>query len=348
VEVTNLIKSLDLVKPALSMDASKPILTHFCFTNKKVKASTGDFYMSVKTNVDLELAIPGWFLYKFVSTLKNDIKFKINKNDLVTLTSGKSVNKLQGLPIKDFISPVIKGKPKNKLSINTEIINAIAGSLEFIGGKGSFPEYMGVMLTKNWVYATNARIITRAKVDLKLKDDEKVFLPKAFCVELIRSVEDLDIIEIYKDFIVAKGNTNNKLEMVHSISNLNFPDYVGTFKSFKEKMDTDIFKVSEDLLDCVNRINLMAQSLAGNKICKLKFGKDFVELCFDNKSFSNFNEVIEIKGCAIKDEVEMLISSLSSCVKSGDKFGLADNGKSKALYFLKEDLDMNILASLIG
>tara|TARA_R100001530_G_scaffold1886_1_gene3263 strand:- start:36179 stop:37222 length:1044 start_codon:yes stop_codon:yes gene_type:complete len=343
----DLLTSLNLVRPALSIKPYSPILTHFCFNDKRVEAYNGELYVGADTEVDFDLAVPGDFLYRFVSTLKKDIKFKTNKDNLVTLTSGKSVNKLQGLPAKDFNCPVISedDKPDITLTITEKFIDAIRDLLPFTGDDQLFPQYIGLLATSDYIYATNGRVISRAKIKLDLKSN--IFIPKSFCIELIRLISELETIEIFDNFITAYGTKGNKVEVIHSIPDVKFPDCKGMFTSFKKHLKTNVVDISDEFLDCFERINLVSQGLI-DKNCSIKFDKDCVEFDLDNKSFSHLNEKVEIKGCKIKDEVEVFIPSLFSCSKISDKFGVVDSGKSKVLYFIAEDSKIDILVSLVG
>ena len=342
----DLLASLDLVRPALSVKPYLPILTHFCFNDKRVEAYNGELYLAANTEIGFDLAISGEFLYKFVSTLKKDVEFKTDKSNLVTLISGKSVNKLQGLPIKDFNCPVIdkKNKPNVTLPITEELINAVKNLLPFTGEDQLFPQYIGLLVTPDYIYGTNGRIISRAKVKLKLKSD--IFIPKSFCRELIRLVSELETIEIFDNFITAYGTKGNEVEIIHSLPDVQFPDCKKMFTSFKKYLKTEVVSISDEFLDCFERINLVGQGLI-DKNCLIKFSKDCIEFDLDNKSFSHLNEKIEVKGCKIKDQVEVFTPSLFSCSKISDKFGVVDSGKSKVLYFIAEDSKIDILVSLV-
>ena len=190
-----IIDKLDVVKPALGMESPE---NHFCFLDKKVRANNKKLFIEVDFDLGLDAALPGDLLYKFLSTIKQEVGFTAKDFIVEIGTENKKIlNKMQGCNPQDF--PVIEDD-KNMLdgfTVDEKFIAVLERVFTFAGERPELPQYMGVMVTSDYLYSTNGGNVARHKLSLGLKN--KVFLPKAFCAELLRLADFLKEIKIYKN-----------------------------------------------------------------------------------------------------------------------------------------------------
>jgi DNA polymerase III sliding clamp (beta) subunit (PCNA family) len=194
------LKSINLVRPALSSQAFIPSLTHVAFNDGMVMAYNDITAIGVECSFDRNICLPGDFLIKLLGNLSADevVVQDVDKSSL-QFSGGRSKLKIPYLPIDDFPFHLSSDDSTYTINITPDIITGIEKCLISVGSDPTHPAQMGVTLESGGtLYSTNNFSISRyrTKEDIKLEGDVPVIFPTFFCHQLIamaRNFPDLAI-----------------------------------------------------------------------------------------------------------------------------------------------------------
>ena len=119
-----LLKTLNLAKPAIYMKDYLPILSHFLFSSQdeSVTAYNDIQAINVGCDADIDGCVPAELLIKTLSSLSGDTVLFTKHDGHLLVTSGKSKIKLPVLPAEDFPAVLpVTSKLLGKFSVTTEM-----------------------------------------------------------------------------------------------------------------------------------------------------------------------------------------------------------------------------------
>jgi DNA polymerase III sliding clamp (beta) subunit (PCNA family) len=184
----DLIEALRTVKPALS--SRNEVLSGFCFTSKTVMACNGLIAISVPCETDFAGAVTRKLL---------DILNRGSKRHSVELaaSAGELVWKEAELhfrlplrPPEEFQALFTMPTMPNDVAKLTEressdLLRCIAGCMRSLGSNSYDSDQLGVTVIPNGkgveMFATNARTLSKASLDIDLTCKRRVIIPAALC-----------------------------------------------------------------------------------------------------------------------------------------------------------------------
>lgn len=193
-----LLKSVQLVRPALSTQTFIPALSHIRICEGVAEAYNDVTAISVAlpTGVadDLDFCVPGDHIIKVLNSFgSNEVLIKRkSKEQSITVTSGRSNLKVPTLPSSDFPLKWPTGKPSGTIALDVHILKALERCLISVGADSTHPAQMGVTLCADEdgcavLYSTDNFTVSRATTDtpVKLPGGAPVILPTFFCEQLL-------------------------------------------------------------------------------------------------------------------------------------------------------------------
>ena len=178
-----LVKTLDLVKPALASNAMIPIFQCFTFQDGKVSAYDDAIAIVGPTEVEDTCGIHGATLLGLLSNSKaEDAEFVFKDREIVTVTLGKTVSKLPFYPLENFIfeAPAKKEAWAYKVPFTESLFDALKMCLETVSTDATQAALLGITIQGDKMYACNGDSLTR--VQLKHGTGKnRVLMSTAFC-----------------------------------------------------------------------------------------------------------------------------------------------------------------------
>ena len=211
----SLLRTINLIRPALSSQPYIPALTHIAFDGVTASAYNDITGISVRCDLDMEICLPGELLIKGLNSFGSE-EVLIQPNDAgVVLASGRSKLKLPTLPLSDHPFHGIEHQADSlaEINITAEILSGIERCLISVGDDPTHPAQMGVTLEECMnhavLYSTDNYSISRAKTKTKisLPGNVPVILPTFFCTQLIALAKAIPgeeiVLGIYSGYIRA-------------------------------------------------------------------------------------------------------------------------------------------------
>jgi len=176
-----LVKTLELVKPALATTNMIPIFQCFTFDQGTVSAYNDQIAIIGPTDFDVggSVAIHGNTLLGLLSNSSVKEAEFAQKGNEVIVTMGKSVSKLPFQPEENFLFHEPEEAWRFKLPYTENFNEAIRLCLETVSVDTTQTGLMGITLEDNLMYSCNGDCLTRIK--LKSKSKDRVLMPTAFC-----------------------------------------------------------------------------------------------------------------------------------------------------------------------
>jgi DNA polymerase III sliding clamp (beta) subunit (PCNA family) len=189
---TNLLKCLQLARPALSSQDYIPAYSHFRVAGGEVTAYNDVSAIAVTTDLDLDVCLPGDLLIKTLGTFTaTDVALARLEAGAYQLSSGRSKIKLPTIAVADFPLKWPK-ESADPVVLDDGILRGIELCLPGVGSDPSHPAQMGVTLDEQGehdavLFATDNATITRyvVKSDVALPGSSPVILPTFFCEQLL-------------------------------------------------------------------------------------------------------------------------------------------------------------------
>src|ERR1700722_729703 len=188
-----LIKTLELVKPALATTNQIPIFQCFIFKPGFVEAYDDQIAITGPCDGEQEFAVPGNTLLGLLSNSgAEEISLDL-KSDILVLTMSKSVSKLAFQPPESFIFQEPDPKWNLTLPFTTGLAEAVEGCLGSVAKATTQPALNGISFEGNKLYACNGDSLTRFTIEHTAK--ARVLLPTAFCSAVLKLWKALDVIK---------------------------------------------------------------------------------------------------------------------------------------------------------
>ncbi len=188
---SELVRTLELIKPALATNNVVPVFQCFVFHTGSVEAYDDTIAICGPCEVEEECAIHGNTLLGLLSNSKADEVSLEFKGDIAVLTMGKSVSKLPFQPKENFIFEEPDIKWPVKIPFTESFVGALKLALETVSSDTTQLALLGVSVVGNFLYSCNGDAVTRAAIKQGSKD--RVLLSTPFCQAVLRLWSALEI-----------------------------------------------------------------------------------------------------------------------------------------------------------
>lgn len=215
-----LLKTLSLVRPALSTGDHLPALRHIRFDGKYATAYNDISAISVRVDLDIKRCLPGEMLIQALRSFNAESVALLQSEKEVKLSSGRANMKLPTLDSDVFPLKWPQDESQD-IELEPAIIKGIERCLMAVGNDPTHPETLGVTLDasngKATLYSTDAFSISRYEtgVKIKLPGDAPVILPTFFCEQLVslgRHFGDEEItLSVFNGAITAEFGSKARL-----------------------------------------------------------------------------------------------------------------------------------------
>lgn len=221
-ETGKLLQTLKSISPAISSRDMIPMLSCFCFSNKKVTAYNGRVALTAPCDLQVEGAVKGSILLGFLNNAKSKELSLDNSNPSeVVIKSGRSKLTAPVIPKDSFIFESPATPPKATLKKTAEsFVKSVESVLISAGNDPSHPQFLGVTFGFEKDRATfitcNNFSATSFQSGIKRPqgfDSQSVGMVTEFC-ELLVSIAKRDTpttVEIGEGWIVCKFVSGTEL-----------------------------------------------------------------------------------------------------------------------------------------
>lgn len=294
-----LIKILDIAKPALASKEFIPIFTFFCFDEKTVFAYNDIVSIQIPFESPIQGAVVGERLIALLKTHHSkSVEFKHKKGgEELSVKIGSTWLQLPFLPPKDFLFKFPEVKSNFNIALNDSFIEGLKRTLISAGVDTSRSNAMGVSLVigdEIILYSTDNQTMTEYFVDMERGDKGnacELMMPREFCSILISLYDKMEkddeaILCIEDKHLIAKMGRSQVYANLVPHDPLDFSGVISRFMDgVKKKSFIDIPKGFEGalersvlLLDPSQRnlcnINIEDQRLTIETSSRLGKGKD--------------------------------------------------------------------------
>jgi DNA polymerase III sliding clamp (beta) subunit (PCNA family) len=187
----NLVKTLELVKPALATIPLIPIFECFNFTNGTVSAFDDNIAIIGPTEFEETCGIHGATLLGLLSNIyTEDVDFEL-KDDTVIIQAGKSVSKLPIQTEENFIFKAPDEGWTFKIPLTSSFFEALSMCLETVSKDATQQALHGITIEGTKMYSCDSDSLTR--VQLKNGVKKRAFLSSKFSNALLKLWNELEI-----------------------------------------------------------------------------------------------------------------------------------------------------------
>lgn len=191
---STLVKTLELVAPALSDNAGVSMFENYCFQGKTVCGYNDRLGIVAPCQTDETFAVNGKVL---LGLLKNshsdDVDFILGDKHDITVKAGKSRFHLPFMPKDDFLFKTPTGKVSLEMSVDDTLLPGLEACLLTSSRDLTQEALLGVALKPNGktmaFYSCDGDAVTRFLLKAKAIDLEAL-LPNEFCEALIRTAAE--------------------------------------------------------------------------------------------------------------------------------------------------------------
>ena len=188
---SELVKTLELIKPALATNNVVPIFQCYVFGMGTVEAYDDQIAICGPCDIEEDFAIHGNTLLGLLSNSKaEEVSFSF-KDDTATLTMGKSVSRLPYQPKENFIFNAPTLDVRKGIPFTESLANALNLCLETVSKDTTQPALLGVTLCGSNLYSCNGDALTRVAIKQAVKG--RVLLPTAFCEAVLKLWSSLEM-----------------------------------------------------------------------------------------------------------------------------------------------------------
>lgn len=190
---TELVKTLELIKPALSKDNTIPVFQCFTFRNNGTVSAYDDIIGIVgPSELELSCGIHGTTLLGLLSNSSaEEVEFSL-KQDTVIIECGKTVSKLGFDPETNFIfKPPAMEDFTLKIPFTESLHEAVKMCLETVSSDTTQKALLGITIEGDRMYSCNGDAVTR--VQLKKGIKSRVLMPTPFCEAVVRLWKDTEL-----------------------------------------------------------------------------------------------------------------------------------------------------------
>jgi DNA polymerase III sliding clamp (beta) subunit (PCNA family) len=188
-----LTKTVNMVRPALAVQAYVPVLQHICFDGGFATAFNDVTAIGVKIENPMSACLPGDLLARGLASFSSEtINMAQGADGAITLSSGRAKLKIPSLPAKTFpFDRPNRKEAQAKVLLFASIIDGIDKCLMSVGTDTAHPAHMGVTLDIDQdscsaiLFSTDGSTISRYETTDEIPLEEPVILPTFFCQQLI-------------------------------------------------------------------------------------------------------------------------------------------------------------------
>lgn len=213
IEREALLKTLQLLKPAIATKDLIPEMCHIWFTGEQAIAGndTG-FGICVPCDLDFKGGLRGSVLLGLLGASKaKELELDLDSDKLV-VKMGKTKLTMTPLDLETMMTELPKESNK-AFKVPVELLAAIGKVMLSTGNEtSSQPEQTGVTLIKQdvvHVFASDDATISwvKCKEDVPIKEGKRVLLPTAFAEQLLSMSKGVDDTQLYigKSYVYAKN-----------------------------------------------------------------------------------------------------------------------------------------------
>src|SRR5712671_5322994 len=179
-----LVKTLELIKPALAVTNMIPIYQCFTFAGGFVSAYNDTIAIFGPADTKEAFGLHGQTLLGLLSNSQAETISLSLERDTAILKLGKTVSKLPFQPKENFLFEEPKDDWEFKLPVTESFIEALKLCLETVSSDTTQAALLGITLENDLMYSCNGDCLTRVK--LKNKAKSRVLMPTAFCEAVVK------------------------------------------------------------------------------------------------------------------------------------------------------------------
>lgn len=181
---SELVKTLELIKPALATKNLVPIFQCFNFTPGSVTAYNDTVAITGPCELEESCGISGITLLGILSSMSaEEVTIELAEQNAI-LTAGKSVTKMPFEPEDNFLFKEPTGKWTGKIPFTQSLFEAMEMCLETVSVDETQVALHGITLGSNNLYSCNGDTITRARI--KEGSKTRVLMPTPFCEAVVK------------------------------------------------------------------------------------------------------------------------------------------------------------------
>lgn len=221
-----LVKTLELVKPALESKNLVPIFQCFTFVPGSVSAYNDTIAIMGPCELEETCGIHGNTLLGMLSNHSaEEVSIELDAQNAI-VTAGKSVIKIPFEPEENFLFVEPDNKWSFKVPFTQSFYEAMELCLETVSSDETQPALHGITYEGGNFYSCNGDTITRAQV--KVKTTKRYLMPTPFCEAVTR---------LWSSLGITKGQLQFNDEWVYA----NFEDWAvyGRVLEVKDPIDFD-------------------------------------------------------------------------------------------------------------
>jgi DNA polymerase III sliding clamp (beta) subunit (PCNA family) len=188
----DLVKTLELVKPALATNNMVPIFQNFIFRESTVSAYDDAIAIVGPTECEDSFGVHGNTLLGLLSSSKvEEVEFDFKDQEII-LQLGKSVSKLPTTPKEDFIFEEPTGKWNGKIPFTASLVEALELCLETVSSDATQKALHGITIQDDTMYSCNGDTLTRVRLKTSI-GKKQIFLPTEFCEAVTKLWSEISI-----------------------------------------------------------------------------------------------------------------------------------------------------------
>jgi DNA polymerase III sliding clamp (beta) subunit (PCNA family) len=190
----DLVKTLELLKPALAGTNLVPVYQCFMFNGKTVTATNDQIAIIAECKADAAFAVKGDILLGLLQNSRaEEVKFNLEDFDC-HITASKSNFKLPYIPKDDFLfQPPHTKRFAHSLTIDSALLEGLQACLQTTSKDNTQPALMGVTLHHgDQLWSCDGDAVTRCNLKVDRSDGPDLLIPNAFCEALIKVAIDTD------------------------------------------------------------------------------------------------------------------------------------------------------------
>src|SRR5262245_52361069 len=186
---SQLVRSLQVVQPALAINQLIPLLTHYWFTGRTVMGYNDQIALAVPLQTEFRGAVPGKFLELLQVESNNQALALTHNGQELVVKQGKRTNFRLAMLEPNFIydMPAFSREPPKPIDL-PKFLDAIKHCLISVGRDTSTIEQLGITLEPDHnsaiMYATDGGTISRAILK-NFPLASRVILPTMFCEQML-------------------------------------------------------------------------------------------------------------------------------------------------------------------
>ena len=269
---TELVNTLELVKPALAKNNMVPIFQCFMFGMGMVEAYDDQVAMCGPCDIESEFALHGNTLLGLLSNSSTEEVSIDLKGDTATLTMGKAVSKLPYQPKENFIfeAPIVD--VRGGIPFTESLAEALELCLESVSTDTTQTALLGVTVLGNKLYSCNGDSLTRVQIKQGFK--ERVLLPTAFCEAVLKLWRSLEMtkgtLAFDKDWVFADfGDWNVYGRVLEITSPIDFEELIK--RNVKGKIKT--CPLPQELAGALSRARVLSDPESQKTVVSVCKGK---------------------------------------------------------------------------